>query len=70
MSTSDKREYTVQGMTCQHCVASVSEELAEVEGVDGVDVDLATGRVSVTGEGFSDDEVRAAVREAGYEVAA
>ena len=67
---SHKREYSVQGMTCQHCVASVRGELAEVTGVDSVDVDLATGRVSVTGEGFSDDEVRAAVREAGYEVAA
>ena len=70
MSHIEKRVYTVKGMTCQHCVASVREELAEVTGVDDVDVDLETGRVGVSGEGFSDDDVRAAVEEAGYEVAA
>ena len=62
------RTYTVHGMTCNHCVLSVQEEVGEVAGVERVDVELATGRVSVTGEGFSDDAVRAAVEEAGYEV--
>ena len=61
--------YTVAGMTCSHCVASVSEEVAEVTGVDAVDVDLASGRLAVTGEDVSDSAVRAAVAEAGYEVA-
>ncbi|AZA10464.1 heavy-metal-associated domain-containing protein [Corynebacterium gerontici] len=60
------KTYTVSGMTCQHCVASVTEEIQEIEGAQGVDVDLATGRVTVIGEDFSDDEVRAAVEEAGY----
>ncbi|MBX5469578.1 MAG: heavy-metal-associated domain-containing protein [Thermoleophilaceae bacterium] len=57
-------------MTCEHCVLSVREEVAEVAGVSDVDVDLASGRLTVTGERFSDDAVRAAVAEAGYEVTA
>ena len=62
------RDYRVAGMTCAHCVMSVREEVSEVDGVDAVDVDLATGRLTVTGTGFSDDAVAAAVDEAGYEV--
>ena len=68
-STTSTRTYTVTGMTCAHCVASVSEEVAEVAGVEAVDVDLASGRLDVTGATFSDDEIAEAVREAGYEVA-
>jgi copper chaperone len=64
------RTYVVQGMTCQHCVASVSEEVSEISGVARVDVDLESGRLTVSGEGFGDEDVRAAVEEAGYEVAA
>jgi copper chaperone CopZ len=63
------REYTVQGMTCDHCVLSVTEEVAEVAGVSAVDVELASGRLVVRGAGVPDDAVRAAVAEAGYEVA-
>jgi copper chaperone len=59
--------YTVTGMTCDHCVLSVTEEVSEVEGVDSVGVDLESGRMSVSGSGFSDDAIRAAVVEAGYE---
>jgi copper chaperone CopZ len=66
----DKREYTVAGMTCSHCVLSVREEVSEIAGVTAVDVDLASGRMTVTGHGIDDDAVRAAVAEAGYEVAA
>ena len=62
------REYTVSGMTCAHCVMSVREEVSEVAGVQTVDVDLASGRLTVAGEGVSDDAVKAAVAEAGYEV--
>jgi copper chaperone len=68
--TPPPRTYTVTGMTCDHCVLSVTEEISEIAGVDGVSVDLATGRLTVTGDGFTDDDVRAAVDEAGYEVAA
>ena len=65
--TSD-RLYTISGMTCRHCVLSVEEEVSEVAGVRDVDVDLASGRLRVSGEGFADEAVRAAVAEAGYEV--
>ena len=61
--------YAVAGMTCSHCVLSVSEEVAEVAGVDAVDVDLGSGRLAVTGD-VSDADIRAAVAEAGYEVVA
>jgi copper chaperone len=63
-------EYTVKGMTCEHCVLSVSEEVAEVAGVEQVDVDLASGRLAVRGADFRDEEIRTAVAEAGYEVVA
>ncbi len=61
--------YIVTGMTCGHCVSSVREEVSEVAGVTGVDVDLATGRLTVTGAGFSDAAIAAAVEEAGYGLA-
>lgn len=62
--------YTVTGMTCGHCVASVTEELSELNGVTGVDVDLPTGAVTVTSAAELDrTQVEAAVREAGYQLA-
>jgi len=61
-----EKVYTVTGMTCGHCVSSVSSEVGKVSGVSGVDVDLGSGRVTVTGEDFSDDQIREAVDEAGY----
>ena len=63
--------YTVTGMTCSHCVASVREEVTKVDGVTAVDVELATGTVIVQSEGPVDRAaVVAAVDEAGYEVTA
>jgi copper chaperone len=59
--------YGVAGMTCEHCVRSVTEEVSEVPGVTAVDVDLASGRLTVTGDA-ADGAVRAAVAEAGYQV--
>lgn len=64
----EQRTYTVNGMTCGHCEMSVREEVAEVSGVSGVDVSHRTGTLTVSGEGFSDDAVKAAVEEAGYAV--
>jgi copper chaperone len=64
------REYTVQGMTCSHCVLSVHEEVSEVAGVSSVDVELASGRLAVTGSDVDERSVRAAVADAGYKVAA
>ena len=62
--------YTVNGMTCDHCVLSVREEVGEVDGVTTVAVDLPSGRMVVSGAGVDEAAVRAAVEEAGYEVAA
>jgi copper chaperone len=67
-SSTNDREYAVTGMTCGHCVMSVTEEVEQVPGVTDVDVDLATGCVVVRGDGFSDEAIREAVHEAGYEV--
>ncbi len=67
-SSGASREYTVSGMTCAHCVLSVREEVSEVSGVQTVDVDLSSGRLTVVGEGVSDEAVKAAVADAGYEV--
>ena len=66
--TPDQRSYSVTGMTCGHCVLSVREEVSEVAGVASVDVDLASGQMTVSGAGFDDAAVRAAVAEAGYGV--
>jgi copper chaperone len=61
--------YTVEGMTCGHCVGAVTTELTSLPGVTGVDVDLASGRVRVTSDAPLDPAVvSAAVEEAGYEV--
>jgi len=65
-----EQTYTVTGMTCGHCVASVTEEVQEVPGVEDVDVVLETGTVTVTSTAPLDEAaVRAAVEEAGYQLA-
>jgi copper chaperone len=65
--------YPVTGMTCGHCVASVTEELEELAGVQEVSVDLVAGgtsTVTVTSDQpLTDDAVQAAVAEAGYQLA-
>jgi copper chaperone len=68
MSTT--QTYTVTGMTCGHCVASVTEEVQEIPGVEHVDVVLETGSLTVTSaEPVDDATVQAAVEEAGYQLA-
>ncbi len=66
---SETRTFTVTGMTCGHCVASVTEEVQELDGVEAVDVVLETGLLTVTAPAVDDDAVRAAVEEAGYQLA-
>jgi copper chaperone len=62
--------FTVKGMTCSHCVQSVTQELSALSGVTDVQVDLASGGVTVASDApLSDEAVRAAVDEAGYELA-
>jgi copper chaperone CopZ len=68
MSTSST--YTVTGMSCDHCVAAVRQEVQAVEGVTDVQVELATGTLIIESDGPVDPAaVSAAVDEAGYEVA-
>ena len=63
----DHHTYSVSGMTCGHCVRSVTEEISAIDGVTDVAVDLPTGAVAVTsGRGLDEAQVRAAVEEAGY----
>jgi copper chaperone len=62
--------YAVTGMTCGHCVASVTEEVVEIPGVESVDVALETGAVTITSAELVDRAaVQAAVEEAGYRLA-
>ena len=62
--------YTVVGMTCGHCVNSVTEEVSAVPGVSEVQVDLESGGLTVTSDAPVDEAtVRAAVEEAGYSLA-
>jgi copper chaperone CopZ len=64
-----QQTWNVTGMTCGHCVASVTEEVSELAGAGEVTVDLATGLLTVTSDGpLEDAAVRAAVAEAGYQV--
>lgn len=64
-----ERTYTVAGMACDHCAASITEEVELVAGVTAVAVDVDHGTVTVTSDQAVDTEaVRAAVDEAGYEL--
>lgn len=67
LPTNEIQHFTVVGMTCGHCVRSVTEEVSEIPGVTEVAVDLESGRLTVSSDQpLSDDAVRAAVDEAGY----
>jgi copper chaperone len=69
MRASSTATYTVTGMTCGHCVASVTEEIGALPGVREVAVALDTGAVTVTSEAPLDPSaVRGAVEDAGYEL--
>ncbi|MFE2379756.1 heavy-metal-associated domain-containing protein [Streptomyces sp. NPDC059398] len=62
--------YRVSGMTCGHCEGAVTEEISALSGVTSVEAAASTGQVTVTSAAALDDEaVRAAVDEAGYELA-
>jgi copper chaperone len=60
-------EFQVTGMTCSHCEHAVSSEVSQIPGVDHVEVSAATGRLVITSsEPVTDEQVLAAVDEAGY----
>ncbi|MEU4235133.1 heavy metal-associated domain-containing protein [Nonomuraea sp. NPDC026600] len=61
--------YKVSGMTCGGCAGKVKEEIAKVDGVTGVEVDLTSGTVTVAGSA-EETRLRDAVEEAGYELTA
>ena len=65
----DELTYTVPAMHCGSCRAAITEEIQEVPGVDEIDVDLDSKRVTVRGAGLDDTVIRAAIDEAGYEAA-
>ncbi len=70
MTETTSQTYVVTGMTCEHCVNSVTEEVSAIDGVTDVQVDLATGGLTVTSTGpVEDAAVAAAVDEAGYALA-
>ncbi len=59
----------VNGMTCGHCVNSVTEELLKIDGVENVDVELSTGKVEIsTNFEIEKTKVAEAIKEAGYEL--
>jgi copper chaperone CopZ len=67
--SNDTATFTVNGMTCGHCVAAVTEEVSRIDNVTSVEVDLPTGAVTVRSTGPVDPvALAAAVDEAGYEV--
>ena len=62
-------EIKVLGMTCDHCVNSVTEELTAITSVTGVDIVLESGKVTIQSDSeLSHEDVVAAIEEAGYEV--
>jgi copper chaperone len=66
--TENEKTYTVPGISCEHCVAAVTQEVGQVAGVETVEVVLETKQVTVRGRGLDDRALRAAIDEAGYEV--
>jgi len=62
-----KIEISIEGMTCGHCAMTVTNELATLEGVSNVQVDHAAGKATVECEGVSEDQLSAAIEEAGYQ---
>ncbi len=59
--------FAVTGMTCQHCVASVTRQVSDVAGVSTVSVDLERGIVVIDGKALSETAITAAIDEAGYQ---
>jgi copper chaperone len=69
-ATQTTRTYQVTGMTCGHCVNAVQQEVGAIDGVTDVTVDLTTGAVTVTStQPIADDQMTAAIDEAGYQLA-
>ncbi|MTI48848.1 heavy-metal-associated domain-containing protein [Sporosalibacterium faouarense] len=63
-----KKLVFIKGMSCQHCVMAVKGALGEVDGIKSVDVDLESGSATLNVDNVSDDTIKNAIEEAGYEV--
>lgn len=62
------KEFTVQDISCAHCVQAITKEVSGVPGVQNVQVDLGSKRVSVqANDNVSTDQIVSAINEAGYE---
>ena len=61
--------YSVPGVSCEHCRVAITSEVEQIAGVKSVDVDLEAKRVTVAGEELDDGAIRAAIDEAGYDIA-
>jgi copper chaperone CopZ len=59
---------SVSGMSCGHCASAIRDEVLVLRGVQGVEVDVPAGRVTITGGSLEEAAVHAAIVEAGYEV--
>jgi copper chaperone CopZ len=64
----ERLTYSVPGVSCEHCVIAITDEVQRIAGADSVEVDLDARRVTVTGSRLDEASVRAAIDEAGYEV--
>jgi copper chaperone len=69
MTKQSELNYSVPGVSCEHCVGAVTGEVEQVEGVESVVVDLESKRVKVKGRSIDDRAVRAAIDDAGYDIA-
>lgn len=61
--------YTVPAIHCAHCADKIRAGVGELDGIESVEVDVGSKAVTVHGAGFSDESVRTALRDAGYEAA-
>ena len=68
-SATEQLTYSVPGVSCEHCVVAIISEVQKVDGFSGIDVDLGYKQVKVTGHRLDDAAVRAAIAEAGYDIA-
>jgi len=66
---SETMTYSVPAIHCSHCAQSIKDEVSSVDGVESVDVDVDAKVVTIRGEALSDDAIREAIDEAGYEAA-
>jgi copper chaperone len=68
MTSGNAIEYSVPGVSCAHCERAIVGEVGEVAGVESVAVDLESKTVLVRGHELRDDDLRAAIEAAGYDV--